>query len=249
MYEGWLTLAAWAQATKRVRLGLMVGANTFREPALDREDGHDARPHLRRSGCTSASAPRGSRRSTRRSASSTATAPGAAALARRGAADHPRHAPRRAADGRRPLLRPRSDMRNDPPPIQKRLPILIGGGGEKVTLKLVAKYADANNVGGGIANVTRKEAILLQHCEDGRARPGGDRAHGRLGVVRHPRFPRGGRSASTRRSSSATATRSSGRTSRSARRRTSWSGSQPYLELGYRHLIAGVPRRRTTRSR
>jgi len=34
IYEGWLTLAAWAQATERIRLGLMVGANTFREPAL-----------------------------------------------------------------------------------------------------------------------------------------------------------------------------------------------------------------------
>ena len=33
-YEGWLTLAAWAQATKRIRIGLMVGANTFRAPAL-----------------------------------------------------------------------------------------------------------------------------------------------------------------------------------------------------------------------
>src|SRR5258706_263707 len=32
--EGWLTLAAWAQATRRIRIGLMVGANTFREPAL-----------------------------------------------------------------------------------------------------------------------------------------------------------------------------------------------------------------------
>ena len=32
--EGWLTLAAWAQATERIRIGLMVGANTFREPSL-----------------------------------------------------------------------------------------------------------------------------------------------------------------------------------------------------------------------
>ena len=56
-------------------------------------------------------------------------------------------------------------VRNLPPPIQERLPLLIGGGGEKVTLKLVARYADANNVGGGLANVKRKEAILLQHCE------------------------------------------------------------------------------------
>ena len=56
-------------------------------------------------------------------------------------------------------------VRNDPPPIQAHLPIVIGGGGEQVTLKLVAKYGDANNVGGGLENVKRKEAILLQHCE------------------------------------------------------------------------------------
>ena len=58
-----------------------------------------------------------------------------------------------------------SGVRNDPPPIQQRLPLLIGGGGEQVTLKLVARYADANNVGGGIEAVRRKEAILVQHCE------------------------------------------------------------------------------------
>jgi len=34
-----------------------------------------------------------------------------------------------------------------------------------VTLKLVARYADANNVGGSVDNVRRKEAILLEHCE------------------------------------------------------------------------------------
>ena len=34
MFEGWLTLAAWAQATERIRIGLMVGANPFREPTL-----------------------------------------------------------------------------------------------------------------------------------------------------------------------------------------------------------------------
>ena len=56
-------------------------------------------------------------------------------------------------------------VRNDPPPIQDRLPLLIGGGGEKVTLRLVARYADANNVDGGFETVKRKEAILLEHCE------------------------------------------------------------------------------------
>ena len=34
MFEGYLTLAGWAEHTENVRLGLMVGANTFRNPAL-----------------------------------------------------------------------------------------------------------------------------------------------------------------------------------------------------------------------
>src|SRR5579862_1885558 len=34
MFEGWLTITAWAMATKRVTVGLMVGANTFRHPSL-----------------------------------------------------------------------------------------------------------------------------------------------------------------------------------------------------------------------
>ena len=38
------------------------------------------------------------------------------------------------------------DVRNDPPPVQARLPILIGGGGEKKTLQTVARYADAWNI-------------------------------------------------------------------------------------------------------
>jgi alkanesulfonate monooxygenase SsuD/methylene tetrahydromethanopterin reductase-like flavin-dependent oxidoreductase (luciferase family) len=50
--------------------------------------------------------------------------------------------------------------------VQKPLPLLVGGGGEKVTLRLVARYADANNIGGGVESVRRKEAILRQHCAD-----------------------------------------------------------------------------------
>src|SRR5688572_19891897 len=34
IFEGWMSLAAWAKATTRVRLGLLVGANTFRNPGL-----------------------------------------------------------------------------------------------------------------------------------------------------------------------------------------------------------------------
>jgi alkanesulfonate monooxygenase SsuD/methylene tetrahydromethanopterin reductase-like flavin-dependent oxidoreductase (luciferase family) len=56
-------------------------------------------------------------------------------------------------------------VRNLPAPIQKHLPILIGGGGEQVTLKLVAKYGDANNVSGTPEQVAHKEEVLLKHCE------------------------------------------------------------------------------------
>ena len=34
IFEGWMSLAAWAKATEHVRLGLLVGANTFRNPGL-----------------------------------------------------------------------------------------------------------------------------------------------------------------------------------------------------------------------
>jgi F420-dependent oxidoreductase-like protein len=45
-----------------------------------------------------------------------------------------------------------------------RVPIMVGGGGEKKTLRLVAQYADACNVFGGPEAIARKYAILAEHC-------------------------------------------------------------------------------------
>lgn len=56
---------------------------------------------------------------------------------------------------------------NQPKGVQKpHIPLLIGGGGEKVTLKMVAQFADACNVGGDIANIKHKLAVLKEHCEN-----------------------------------------------------------------------------------
>ena len=54
---------------------------------------------------------------------------------------------------------------NSPQAISRpRIPIMVGGGGEKKTLRLVAKYADACNVFGSPEGIARKYAILDEHC-------------------------------------------------------------------------------------
>lgn len=55
---------------------------------------------------------------------------------------------------------------NQPRGIQQpHIPLLIGGGGEQVTLKLVAQYGDACNIGGDLETIKHKFAVIKQHCE------------------------------------------------------------------------------------
>jgi F420-dependent oxidoreductase-like protein len=53
-----------------------------------------------------------------------------------------------------------------PRPLQEHVPILVGGSGERKTLRLVAQYADACNVFGDAATVRHKVEVLHKHCED-----------------------------------------------------------------------------------
>jgi alkanesulfonate monooxygenase SsuD/methylene tetrahydromethanopterin reductase-like flavin-dependent oxidoreductase (luciferase family) len=237
--EGWLTLAAWAQATERIRLGLMVGANTFREPSLTAKMATTL-DHI--SNGRAILGIGGAWFETEHEAFGLAFGDGFPERLRwlgealpimRGML----HGERPTAAGPRYTT---TSVRNLPPPVQERLPILIGGGGEQVTLKLVARFGDANNVGGGLANVTRKEAILLQHCETvGRDPSEIERTTG-LGtvIIRDSRaeaehvqreiFAANGRAELWKDQPVGTVEDVAERLA-------------PFVELGYRHLIAGFP--------
>jgi alkanesulfonate monooxygenase SsuD/methylene tetrahydromethanopterin reductase-like flavin-dependent oxidoreductase (luciferase family) len=130
--------------------------------------------------------------------------------------------------------------RNLPAPVQARLPICIGGGGEQVTLKLVARFGDMNNLGGGIETVRRKEAILLEHCSAVGRDPAEIERTAGIGTV----FIRDDRAEAER------LFREAFERNRIA---SPWKNQPvgtpedvaemlaPYVEIGYRHLVAGVP--------
>jgi alkanesulfonate monooxygenase SsuD/methylene tetrahydromethanopterin reductase-like flavin-dependent oxidoreductase (luciferase family) len=239
IFEGWLTLAAWAQATERIRIGLMVGANTFREPALTAKMATTL-DHI--SGGRAILGIGGAWFETEHKAYGLEFGSGPPERLRwlrealpimRGMLSRERP----TASGPRYAT---TAVRNDPPPVQDRLPLLIGGGGEQVTLKLVARFGDGNNVGGGFENVKRKEAILLQHCATvGRDPAEIERTVG-IGAltIRDTR-------AEAQRVAAATFEGNGGARPGS----TAQMGSPgeiaealaPYLEIGYRHLIADFP--------
>jgi len=75
------------------------------------------------------------------------------------------------------------EIRNLPRPMRAIGPqIMVGGGGEKRTLRLVAQYADMCNVSGDVDTVRHKFDVLEQHCKDIGRHPG-EIAKTRLGTL------------------------------------------------------------------
>jgi probable F420-dependent oxidoreductase len=71
----------------------------------------------------------------------------------------------KALEAALPVIQDRLGKLN-PPPLRQPLPILIGGAGEKVTLRLVARYANLWNIIAEPAEIKRKNALLDSYCRE-----------------------------------------------------------------------------------
>jgi alkanesulfonate monooxygenase SsuD/methylene tetrahydromethanopterin reductase-like flavin-dependent oxidoreductase (luciferase family) len=164
VFEGWSLLAATAAITSRVRLGLMVGANTFRNPGLTAkiattvDNVSDGRAIVGIGGAWFE----------REHDAFGIEAWGSGFGERLDRLDEAVMLMRRLLDGERfdhdgrfyqlrdALCRPR--------PIQAHLPILVGGSGPTKTLRTVALRADAWNTSGTVDEVRAKLDTLDDHC-------------------------------------------------------------------------------------
>lgn len=167
MLEGWTTLGWMAALTKRARLGLMVGGVHYRLPAvwvkaataLDVLSGGRAWLGIGAAWNEYESKslgfpfpPLGERFEMLEETLQIAHAMFEGERGSEGSFDGRHYQASRLMNSPQSISRP-------------RVPIMIGGGGEQKTLKLVAQYADASNVFGGPEQVHHKWEVLRAHCE------------------------------------------------------------------------------------
>jgi alkanesulfonate monooxygenase SsuD/methylene tetrahydromethanopterin reductase-like flavin-dependent oxidoreductase (luciferase family) len=167
--EGWASLAAVAAVTRRVRLGLLVSANTFRNPGLTAKLGTTL-DHL--SGGRAVLGLGGAWFEREHEAFGIAEW-GAGFGERLDRLDEAMMLIRRLLDGERVTHAGRfytfSEALCEPRPIQERLPILVGGSGPRKTLRTVARHADAWNGYGSPAQISEALGHLRERCaEEGR---------------------------------------------------------------------------------
>ncbi len=165
IFEGYTTLAAWAKVTSNARLGLLVGANTFRNPGLVAKTVSTI-DHL--SGGRAIMGIGGAWMEPEHTAYGIEF--GSSVGERLTWMDEAVAAMRALLDGEtvtspaggRYRLR---DLVLLPRPLQEHLPIMIGGSGEKKTLRTVARYADQWNAMGSVEKLRHKVDVLRAHCE------------------------------------------------------------------------------------
>ena len=166
IHEGWTTITAWAMATQKTGIGLMVGANTFRNPALvakivttlDHVSG--GRAILGIGGAWFELEHR-----------EFGIEFGSGHGQRLDWLDESVGAIRSLVSGER-VTSPADghyafdDLTINPLPVQKRLPILIGGNGRTKTLRTLARYGDIWNAFGLPEEVRELDGVLRRHCEE-----------------------------------------------------------------------------------
>ena len=163
IFEGWSLLMAIGAVTSRVRLGLMVGANTFRNPGLTAklattlDHVSEGRAILGIGGAWFD-----------REHEAFGIDFGSGVGDRLDHLDEAVMLMRRLLDGERFDHDGRFYQMRDalcaPHPVQEHLPILVGGSGPKKTLRTVAERADAWNTSGTVEEVRTKLDILDDHC-------------------------------------------------------------------------------------
>ena len=164
--EGWTLLAAFAAQTSRIRIGQMVTGNTYRHPAVLAHMA--ATIDVISNGRLDMGIGAGWNEYEHTSMGIPLYAPGerirrlgeACEIIKRLFTQHLTD-----FDGRYYQLK---EARCEPKPIQKPYPpFVIGGGGEQLTLRVVARYASVWNFAGGPAeNLIRKTEILHSHCAE-----------------------------------------------------------------------------------
>ncbi len=238
IFEPYAVMSAWAEVTERSTIGLMVGANPFRNPALVAKQ-ITALDHISNGRAVLGIGAAWFETEHVGLGIEFGASPGerlgwlAEALPIiRGMLDGTRP----SSDGRYPVR----EALNLPAPVQDHLPILIGGGGERKTLRLVAQYADANNLGGGFDNVARKDEILRRHCEEvGRDESEIERTTGvGIGIIRDDpaEAERVTREMFARHGGAETWTNQLVGTPEQIVEKL-----RPYLGIGYRNFIVGFP--------
>jgi alkanesulfonate monooxygenase SsuD/methylene tetrahydromethanopterin reductase-like flavin-dependent oxidoreductase (luciferase family) len=173
IFEGWSVLSGVGAVSSRLRLGLMVGANTFRNPGLTAKLATTL-DHI--SNGRAVLGIGGAWFEREHDAFGFETW-GSGFGERLDRLDESVMLLRRLLDGERVSHEGRfytfHDALCEPRPVQARLPILIGGSGPQKTLRTTARYADAWNTSGTVDEVRETLAILDERCaEVGRDRSG-----------------------------------------------------------------------------